>query len=376
VENDTKPKTIERDFWDQIAGLGRYLREWIPTVLGYLFIWAWLGYYKNIRLYMAPHLTRVLMVVATIEFSALSVEKLGAMIAEKLLAIHLATDHYPHSGIHLWIDSIVNQIQKRASDLPTVVALTSVATLITAFIVYRHHHLMTERVQQHLEFLDALREITTEATRIVVSPSDQKEATVFIERVLQTLVEATMKLKGLAIESSDLAAGASKHSQSGLKRITTLMETDENDVGWCFKLRLDRQWPQKTYKDGLQLPSKSAAGKALEKPQQGGEKGNGLIYIPWTRFPHGTRHLIFEKKPRIEYVPDAYVDLGGEGEPAPVSLICTEVAVQEQATSRYVLCLDSNKWKCFNEMDFHAAHLMGSMIGMVLAELHHKAAKA
>ncbi len=46
-----------------------------------------------------------------------------------------------------------------------------------------------------------------------------------------------------------------------------------------------------------------------------------------------------------------------------------EIPTPEQSKSRFVLSLGSNKWKCFNAIDFQAAILVGSMIGIVLAEL-------
>ena len=306
MKKDTELEKIWRDLWASLKGIWLDLRE---TVLGYLVIYVWYLYYKYIRLYAARYLTRVLMVLAGLEFVVLS--------TEKILAIHLRGDRYPHWAPHIWIDALAQEIP---FDLPTIVVWTSVGTLITASIVFAHHHLMAKRVEQHLEFLDVLREITAEATRLVVSTGNPEEASAFVERVLQALVETTMKLKG-----KEAAVSSSTKSQTALKRISTLMQTEPSEaVGWCFRIKNDYyQWPHGTYDKEVKLPKESAAGIALKKPKEG-EGKDALIYIPWTRFPHGTRHSVYEKKPRIEYVPGAYIDLGTAGEPIPKSLICTE----------------------------------------------------
>jgi hypothetical protein len=41
---------------------------------------------------------------------------------------------------------------------------------------------------------------------------------------------------------------------------------------------------------------------------------------------------------------------------------------EDHSKERYVLCLNSNKLGCFQEVDFHASRLLASVIGMVLTE--------
>jgi hypothetical protein len=323
----------------------------LRSLFGYAFMVLWWAYVRYIRLVIFPRLPRLFIFVSFIDFFIL--------LAEGLEEVHKNFDAehpslIPPAGFH----AVIHVIDDKLLGPGPLIAF-SIASILLASLMVWHHHRVTERVQQHLFLLGSMREILVEATRLIVSAADPQASDAFIKAALRALTESTTMLKGGHIQRFDqLGSDAVKTKIHGLRRIATVLEIQENNE-W-FELKPDRQWPPDTYKIPMgKLTKASAAGKALEKPTRATDPrpDKGLIYIPWTYFPHGTRHWVDKKKPQIDYVPDAFANLGVDGDPEPQSTICMEILVPDHAKSRYVLCLDSNRWKCFQEVDFQAISL-------------------
>src|ERR1700722_2472088 len=143
-----------------LRGAVRSLLQSITTVTGYAVILGWYVYFKYIRLKLAGVLPRLLTMMATIDFVGLLLEKVQAM-HEKA-----HQGKAPISGAHVWLDGVGARLEQFLENFASynavrsylqahaqlVVFAASGVTLILAYIVYKHHHRMTKRVQQHLEF--------------------------------------------------------------------------------------------------------------------------------------------------------------------------------------------------------------------------------
>jgi hypothetical protein len=365
MAKDGELARILTDLQDAVRSLGQLC--WI--VAGFGAILTWYVYFRYVRRAFGRALSRVVGIMATFDLLVLSVEKLADVHEE----IHKT--NRPLSPVHQWLDHVAIQLQQllqRSSiyvhlshflgeHIHLILFVSSGATVFLAYILFRHHHRIMRLMEQHEMFLDSVRGIMAEATRLVVSAVEPKEATDFIEGALQALVETTLKMK----------SGDKPRLRS--IRSATLFKTEgpENERS---VLTPQRQWPTAVRNfSEVGIPIQSAEGKALEQPRRGDpSSGNGLIYIPWMCFPHGTRHLVYQKKPRVEYVRQAFRARDAEGGPKLRSLLCREISVPDGLGSKYVLSLGSNRWICFREVDFHTIELIGDMIGIVITELYYK----
>ena len=331
-------------------------------LLGYGFISLWWVYFR-LKLGLIRFLPPLFILIAVIDFLML--------LAEGLESTHERIDSQIVPGswgksVDVWVHVLGRRL---ALETKTLVGFSIVSILLAVFMVW-HHHRMTERVRQHLYLLSALRHITVEAARLVVSPTAPQIAQSFIENALQVLVDTTTTLKGDHVPWSSLVLNIFRRSGK-LTRSATILEQRGDGKGF----EAIRQWPPGTYKMPLRVAQNSAAGHALNNAEDTDDCGfNGIVYIPWTYFPHGIRLLEDEKKTphycRLGFVKNAFIDLGKAGEPKPRSLICMECTADKASKNRFVLCLDSNRWKCFQEVDFQSAHLIASVVGLVLTELH------
>jgi len=360
------PKQGEDEFspiLEDIRGSLVALWKIFRSFLGFAFMAAWWEYSK-LRLRIAPALPYVFVFVATLDFGMLLVAGLMELDHRMHDKILLTDSSWRPSGLH----GSMHDFARWLAIGPRPYIAFSVISLVLGWMMFRHHHRVTERDKHYLLLLGSLRELSAEATRLVVSASKPEASHAFIETALQTLALSTMRFKGVLIQSITPASV----QQHGLNRSAIVLDAQAG--GDLFHLKY--RWPPTAY-TGIppDRPIRaSAASKALEYPRalRGGRGDKGIVYIPWRKVPHGLRHWSDttgnRANSRLEYVRDASTELGtAPGDQKPVSLICTEIVARGRS---YVLCLDSNRWKCFGEVDFYTLLLVASIIGSVLTELH------
>ena len=348
-----------------VSRLWQSLRETFWVVLGYGFILLWWIHFQ-LKIKVFPWLPIFFVAISLLDFILLVAE------------IFEASDSRLHQGHHgravSLLDDWIHLVGfKLALSPESLFALAVLSITLAVFIVW-HHHRMTERVMQHLSLLSAIRQITSEATRSVVSMPTPTPADAFIDLALQVLVEATTKFRGSTIVGlavrivlkAIVKFGVSTIANPGrLRRAATVLEERADADGFD----VIRQWPSNHYKLPLRVARASAAGKALEHDDEHPEN-RAVIYVPWTYFPHGIRLWVDETRSphyrRMGFANNAFAELETPGEPKPRSLICTESIVEGTSKKRYVLCLDSNWWYCFQEVDFQALDVVASVVGIVL----------
>ncbi len=276
---------------DGVGEITLALRSSIRSTLGYLFILAWWFYFKIVRLWVAPRLPPILLFASGADFILVAAEKLAQMhdgMDKKVPAPS-------RSVVHGWIDALIDAAARVWPFNDWLIWFT-IATLAAAFIMYWHHDRVIKREQKYLLLLASLGEITEAATRLVISQMDLQASQAFVGLAVQVL-ETTARLSG------DTSVKA-----HGLKRSATVWEMRKDEDSFL-------PWSSNTGDSLWTLPV-STASKALEFPKaaaSGADKG--LVYIPWTYFPHGTRHWVDGKKPRLEYIPNAFVDDGKQPSP-------------------------------------------------------------
>jgi hypothetical protein len=337
---------------DDLRQIIRELSASFQRTIGYFFILIWWCYFK-LRIIVVPRLPKVFLTISLLELIILLMES--------------------HTGLHAWLSpsSLAEHIddwfhvQIGRVGLVWLVTFSVVSIFLALFMTW-HHDRVTNRVKEHLSLLSVLRQITAEATRLVAN--DRAAATEFVEKVLRMLTEATTKFKG---QQSARQFRAWRDEAATLRRLAIVLE--ERQAAGAF--RIVARWPQGCYGD---LPTKltqaSAAGRVLKKSPDFATRSDfgATIYVPWTKFPHGIRLWVDESKSpyycRVGFAKDVFEYVG---DPKPCSMICVECPVESDSASRFVLCLDSNKRWCFSDVDFHAANLVASIIGIIFSDLEH-----
>ncbi len=224
-----------------------------------------------------------------------------------------------------------------------LVAFSVMSVAIVVFMAL-HHHLLEKRLEGYHTLVSSLRRLLVDGTDVAVS--DELSAPgVFIERALQML-----------------------HSTREVILAATVLQTD-SAPGSAFLML--SQYPPNTYqwpKEGL--PEACAAGQALST--EGIQKGleQGLVYIPWTTFPHGVRigakEGTYPPYREFDIVEDVFMKLNEKYGTPPVSTICAKIPVKNASKVRYVLCLDGGRRNCFKDVDFQAVQAVASVISLVL----------
>jgi hypothetical protein len=352
-ESDDRSGEFE-PIWGDIRSNFSALLKIARTLCGVAFMGAWWGYTK-FKFFFLPKLPLLFVVASVADFTML----VAAGFLEIDRRIHDGDPIWHPTGVHAAIHGLGRAWALGAKPLIAF----SVISLALSLLMFWHHHRMTEKVRGHLLLLGSLRQLSAEATRLVISAAEPSTSDAFIEDALLTLTEATTKLKGGKIKLLGTGSGRIH----GLNRVATVLRTEPR----TDTFGIEHQWLPNTY-DSLpdnSLSMLSAAGKALQPPKGAGpqQREKGVIYIPWTRVPHGLRHWTEKTKTHFEYIRDAFADIG---QPKPKSLICTEIPVEMESEGSYVLCMDSNKWMCFEEVDFQALLLIACMVGIVLTEQH------
>lgn len=344
------------EFWVQAKEFLKKSSNVIPIITGFLYIVVWVRTFK-LRLKLAPHFWKIFIFISILDFVLLLVHTFGYILLQQLEVLHHWADlnmvpHHVFIGrFDWWMHKVV--INHKLLFTHSVFGFTAVSTILALCMAW-HHHRMTKRVRQLLSVLSNIRIRTGEVMRFVISEMREetdKSPKDFIETALQALTDETTELR----ESAKLI------------RTGAVWELVSDGTSTWFELYA--QWPLDYYPKDLRLSSKSAAGRSLECPEQEATD-KGIIYIPWTVFPHGSRHLSVDTKTpsycRLTYERNAFTAIPYHAK-KPKSLLCMEIPVASER--QYVLCLDSNRRQCFAEADFQIARLIANLIGIVLGEL-------
>jgi hypothetical protein len=290
---------------DGVLKAFRDLREGLRKsgwlLLGDIFIGLWWVFF-NLRLVIAPAVPKVFIAVSGLDFLMLLAE--SRVGSEAIHAAHSKIDGLIAPGSSLSkIDGWIHVHNQK------FLIAFSVASILLALVMVWHHHRVAERVGQHIFLLSTVRHIATEATSLDFSTIRSEEADIFITGALRGLTEATTRLKGSRVKDSQ------DTSTKGLKRVAVILM---NQAGKDWFEVTPWHWPPDTFKDlpPGSLKMASAAGKALEKPgdTQDDKADKGIVYIPWTLFPHGTRLRADETRTPsycvLDYVRNAFAKLG------------------------------------------------------------------
>jgi hypothetical protein len=333
----------------------------------FFFAFWWLSF--QIRLHIAPWIPSFFATVSIIEVCMLLLgglreifeaeHKNGEISNVPTLLLRFDSQiHHVGRALHLGVRGLIW--------FAVVCASVSIALgLLTIW----HHHRVAERVTQHLRLLSALRLITVKVFAVQPLPAEAP-----LSAALGLLSDALLELKSKK-SKSDQPKPISTHAKIPNPRPGRFMRD-----ATILRLQHDHnsfeaihQWPPGTYKRELGLTMTSAAGRALTRTQRQEELNSefkGIIYVPWTRCPHAARLWIDESTSphyrRMDFEPDIFVHLKPHIGSEPKSLICLEIPVPSTMRAKFVLCLDSSRWQCFDEVDFQVAHLMANVLGIVL----------
>jgi hypothetical protein len=316
------------------------------------FIW-WVRF--KIKVHIAPYLPWVVAALVIFETLTLSVEVMDVLFR----AGHVHGEPAVSSVVH-GLDLKIHAVGKWLGLGPWKLLSLAMVPVILGGITVWHHSKVIKRLDERGLLLDALREIMAAAFGHQAISTDES-----ITRAMEIL---TVTL--LAIKKDSLPPWRKAWQTSQLRRDATILK---------LKAGADHftplhQWPSHPnppYQEDGKIPLGSAAGVALEKAKDQELQGapyrefKGIVYIPWTRCSNGAR-LKMPQYRRFELLARCYVHLNLGDEPR--SLICLEIPIHINTDDRYVLCLDSNKRMCFEDIDYHAIHLVANVIGSLLTE--------
>lgn len=310
-------------------------------LLGYLYLLWWCVSFA-LRKWVAPYLAYVV--------AALSFTEVAIAFAEELDAsFHRMYDRAA------WIPPAPKALDKLCHATFATLGLGSKAllgfsiiTIGLAALMAWHHNRLERRLESYHVLLSSLRRLLVVGMRLVVKSSGSEQHGKFMERALQMLT--SLRPQGVRLAATILKKGSEPTAP----------------------FELYGQYPSDTYRwPETGLPQKSAAGKALSVDNPGDDL-QSIVYIPWTKFPHGVRIWSDESGSpgynKLDIIEDVYTPLSDQCGERPLSLVCVEVPAKVGSGCRFVLCLDSNKSSFFREVHFQALQAVASAIGMVLTE--------
>jgi hypothetical protein len=312
------------------------------------------------RLIIDRKLVVLVVKVSALEFLMVLAESdLGRRTVALLASMHARIDDEIVAGSPLaWIDGKFHTVLSHLVVENQYVMGFSVTSVILSVLMCWHHHRTTHRLAHLSAFVSSMRQMTGRSTEFGREPEVEKTGAIL--DALQILVESTTILK----------SGKAEGKKIKIFRRAFLLELKRG----AQLFTIYAQWPTGSacHLEDYELKRNGASARALRPPDGVIGPDKGIVYVPWTRFPHGTRHWTDETRIpnycQLDYEPRLF-ERGQNGVPAAASLICMEVPVKDlSGESKFVLRLDSTRAMCFDEGDYQAARLIANEISNLLTK--------
>lgn len=283
---------------------------------GYIYVGAWYQWEKFKTRYLGPTFAAVLLVLSGVEIG-------GPFV-------HFINLHR-HPRIQ---DAIVG------------------ALCLTALIVVWHHRVLHARADRYKNILSFAMVLAENRNSADNSPSA-------IVPVLDSVVRA---LNPLGRSEKSINAAILRRPQSPTPQSFRIFAQDSGN----------------SFRQGLEIPDDSVAGKAVQLDNRARNIG-GLVYVPWTKFHHGVafRTIRYPHTSKGfsegEIVPATYCVLDAATETKVLKcLLCIQVPSrsaedEDLVKYQYVLSLSGQRVDCMDTVFFSAAKLVAAFLVDILA---------